>query len=236
MNLLNKKIKKNSKSGFSLAQLMIGGAIMFIISSTAIDLTYGSANDSEKRTLESSLHRDGLFSSILISNDLTRAGDLDYGTSPFTRSPFDWEKTGQYDADNDELAIRFYNHDNVTSCSGENNIGVLTNHYKLVDNQLFCNDVLLLDNVERFNVLFGADLNGDGSINRYVNSNTANTLTTNSKTRIISLRFNLLIKGEKAFGENEEKSFTLVNGENLTYNDNNIYKYFEREVLLRNML
>lgn len=232
--MILRKIKR--QKGATLTQLLIGTLLTFIVSSTAIDLVWTSSNSSEQQKLEADLNKEGLFASILIANDLTRAGDLDYGTSPFTRTPFDWSKTGQKDSENDELAILFYNHNNTTSCSGDSTIGVLTNHYEITNDALYCNDVLLMENVERFNIYFGADLDGDGTIDRYVDSNSANLITTDPQQRVLSVRFNLLIKGEKSFGSAYLKTFSLVNGQTLTYNDRITYKYFEREIILRNML
>lgn len=228
--------KIKNKQGLTLPQILIASFLTFIVATTASDLIFTSAGTTDRNSIESEVHKEGLFTTIFISNDLTRAGDLDYGTSPFTRSPFDWSKTGNDTLENDELAIRFYNTGNNSACDGNTTIGVLTNHYKLDKGVLKCNNNAIIKNVERFNVIFGADLNGDGTIDRYVKSNTANDITLKSNQRIISLRFSLLIKSEKGNGVGYEKSFSLVNGTNVTYNDNIIYKYFEREVMLRNML
>lgn len=229
-----KKIK--NKKGMTLIELLIASLLGFIVTSTAIDLIFSSTSSSYKELDTIKLQQDGLFTTILLSNDILRSGDLDYGESVFERDPFNWSMTGASDSTNDELAIQFFNHDNQPNCSGDQSLGVLINHYEVKNGTLTCNDVNIIENVERFNIYFGVDLTGDGVVNRYVDRDTAFSVNNEKSKRVLALKFNILLSTNKGYGQTNEKSFTLVNGENVTYNDDKEYKYFERNILLRNML
>lgn len=228
--------KIKNKKGLTFIELIITSLLSFIIISTVLDSIYNNRNDSYKLTESTKLKQDILFSSMIISKDLYKAGDLDYGLSSFSRSPFDWSQTGSYDSNNDELAIRFYNHDSTPDCSGVVNVGVTINHYQVIDDKLYCNDIELLENVARFNLIFGADLTGDGNIDRFVDRNTAYQINEETDQRIIAVKYNLLIYSEKDYNVTEQKSFDLVNGETFTITDNKHYEMLNRLILLRNML
>lgn len=231
---MKKMMKKNK--GMTLIELLIASLLGFIVTSTAIDLIFSSTSSSYKELDTIKLQQDGLFTTILLSNDILKSGDLDYGESVFERDPFNWSMTGASDTINDELAIQFFNHDNQPNCSGDQSLGVLINHYKVKNGILTCNDINIIENVERFNIYFGVDLTGDGIVNRYVDRDTAFIVNNEKTKRVIALKFSILLSTSQGYGANSEKSFTLVNGENVTYNDNKEYKYFERNILLRNML
>lgn len=228
--------KIKNKKGLTLIELLISSLIGFIITTTAIDLIFSSSSSSYKDLESIKLQQDGLFTSILLSNDILKAGDLDYGESVFERNPFDWSSTGASDLINDELAIQFYNHDNKPNCSGDSSVGVLINHYDVKNKVLYCNNIEILENVEKFNIYFGVDLNGDGVINRYVDRDTAYSVNNDKTKRVIGLKFSLLLSSGKGYGQVYKKDFTLVNGESVSYTDDKEYKYFERSIMLRNML
>ncbi len=232
--MISNKIKKNR--GFTLINLILGSFLAFLVVNTAIDLVFTSSKSTESKAMSTKLQQEGLFVSMIITNNLYKAGDLDYGISSFMREPFDWDKTGLDNDNNDELAIRFHNHNNQTDCSGNNNIGVLVNHYTVSNNKLYCNNVELIDNVERFNIYFGVDISGDGNVDRFVDRNTAYTLNRETDKRVISLTYSLLLKSEKELTEDYDKSFNFADGSSENYLDGNIYRYFKRTILLRNML
>jgi len=184
----------------------------------------------------SKLQQDGLFTTILLVNDLYKAGDLDYGKSTFGRDPFNWAKTGKYDLKNDEMAIRFYNHDSITDCAGSGNIGILENHYQVRDNILYCNNIEIIDNVERFNLSYGVDLTGNGNIDRFIDRDKAMQVNLDPNKRLIAITFSLLLRSEKEYGFNSLYLFELASGEVDEYEDGKAYRMFKRTILLRNML
>lgn len=228
-------IKKKNK-GYTFLELLIASLIGFIITSTAIDLIYSSSQSSAMKTEVSKIQQDGLFLSIFLVNDLYKAGDLDYGKSTFGRDPFNWAKTGAYDTENDEVAIVFYNHDTITDCSGNSNVGVLENHYQVRDGIFYCNNIPIVENVERFNLSYGVDLTGDGNVDRFVRRNKAKELNDSNDHRVVAINFSLLMRSEREYGFSSEVNFNLSNGETVTYNDGKAYRLFRRTILLRNML
>lgn len=226
---------RNKKNGLTLIELLVASLLGFLVTTTAIDSIYTNTSDSYKDMEIKKINQDGLFTTILLSNDIYKAGDLDYGLSSFMRDPFDWTNTGSYDTNNDELSIRFYNHDNIPDCSGGVNVGVVVNHYVLKNKTLYCNDVEIINNVERFNLYFGVDLTGDGNIDRYVDRNSAKSINEESTKRVIALKYSFVISSEKNYNLGSY-SFTLANGEEFSPTDGKYYKIFSRNILLRNML
>lgn len=241
------KIRKNKKLGMTLVEILIVGLLGYIVSTTAIDFIFSSSNSGDNREIEGKLLQDGMLASSFIANDLYRAGDLDYGVSPFLKSPFEWSLTGQRDSVNDEIATSFYNHGDAFIClpSGNSGVGTISsNHYFVKNKILHCgaNDGdtskgnEIINNVERFNVVFGVDLTGNGIVDRFVDHNTARAINDDVEKRVVAVRFGLLLAQDSKNSEITKKEFTLVDGERVEYSDNKIYKYFERTVLLRNML
>ena len=226
-------IKKNK--GFTIVELLIASLIGFIVASTAIDLIFSSAQSTSQKNESSQLQQDGLIASILISNDIYKAGDLDYGQSATSKEPFFWENTSN-EGDNDTLSIRYYNHEGIENCSGNSAIEELENIYKVVDNELLCNDVKIIGNVERLKFIFGADIDGDGNIDRFLNKENAEKVSKEPDQKIISVSFSLLLKSPSDIGAKSSYSFTMVDGEVLNYNSANSYRLLERTILLRNML
>ena len=230
------KYIKNKKNGYTLIELLIAALIGFIITTTAINMIYQNSQSSKQQRVGASLQQNGLFATLLISRDLNKAGDLDYGVSKFMRSPFDWTKTGKVNENNDEIAIRYFNHNNQPDCSGVIKSGVITNHYEIKNDVLMCNNTEIMDNIESFNVYFGVDTTGNGTIDRYVDRDKAMQLNKESDKRVIAVKFNLILKSKKGFGSIYKKKFTTVSGKEKIFVDNKIYKNFERTLILRNML
>ncbi len=238
------KIKKIN--GMTLVEILIVGLLGYIVSSTAIDFIFSSSNSTDNREIEGSLLQDGMLASSFIANDLYRSGDLDYGVSPFLKDPFDWDETGANTIENDEIALRFHNHSDYVNCAGNASAGqILKNHYLIEDESLVCSairtdgilsSVEIIDNAVRFNVVFGVDLTGDGVIDRFVDENTAKSVNDDVEQRVVAVRFGLLLAKESKSSSLITKTFNLVDGRTATYTDNKIYKYFERTILLRNML
>lgn len=227
---------KTKNKGFTFFELLIASLIGFIVTSTAIDLIYSSSQSTSMKSEISKLQQDGLFASILLVNDFYKAGDLDYGKSTYGRDPFDWSKTGPEDLFNDEVAIRFYNHDSITDCAGHSNVGILENHYRVENNTFYCNDLEIIDNVERFNLYYGVDLTGNGNVDRFVKRDLAMQLNNESDKKLIAIRFSLLLRSEEEYGFSSEYEFKLANGETVIYQDGKAYRLFKRTILLRNML
>lgn len=235
-----------NKKGMTLVEILITALLGYIVTSTAIDFIYSSSSSSDDRQIESELLQDGILASTFIANDLYRAGDLDYGVSTFLKEPFDWSKTGEKTTTNDEIALKFFNHDTDSNCNGYSLVNsTLSNNYYVELGKFYCsslkNDgtigsVEIIENAVRFNIIFGVDLTGDGVIDRFVDRNTAKAVNDDVEKRVVAVRFGLLLAKESKNKEEFEKTFELVDGRTVTYTDNKIYKYFERTVLLRNML
>jgi prepilin-type N-terminal cleavage/methylation domain-containing protein len=227
-------MKKNN--GFTLVELLIVGFISSIVILGVIQLLNLNQNSSLLQKEMITVQNTGFFITSMLSNDLQKAGDMDEGTSKYDVSPFDFNKTLENEDGNSQISIQYNNNHSEYSCSGEENLSTIVNTYVVKKEIMYCNDVPIIENVKRFKILYGADTNGDGSVDRYVDRDTAKIVTNTTGQRIVSVMYTLLIGSTKDLEVTEKKTFKIFYKESLSYNDGKFYRLFYRDVTLNNML
>jgi len=226
---------RNNK-GFTLVELLLvvllGGFILVGI----LQVFNLNQNTSllQKEMLD--IQNSGFFAMTLLTNDLKKAGSSEEIISKFDVNPFDFENTSVDASGNYKLSINYLNFDNDFDCDGTSGLSTILNNYKVENNKLYCNDIEIVSGVERFSVMFGVDLNGDGFTDRYVNRDSALEIQNSSNKKITSVYFALLLKSSKELEADSEKKFKLLNNEEFEYNDGYFYRLFTKKVVLKNML
>lgn len=226
---------KNSK-GFTLVELLIVSFISSIVIMGVLQLLSLNQNTSLLQKEMINVQNTGFFITSMISNDLKKAGDFGEGISKFDAIPFNFEKTSDNLDGNSQISILYNNRNNEFSCSGESGLNVIENTYKVVDSKLYCNDIEIVDNVKRLKILYGVDINGDGSADRYIDRDNAKIVSEASDNRIVSVMFTLVLSSSRELEEKEVKEITVLNNENLTFDDGRFYRIFFRNITLNNML
>jgi prepilin-type N-terminal cleavage/methylation domain-containing protein len=229
-------INKNIKTGFTLIELIIVVLLGSIILLGILQVFTLNQNTSllQKSMIET--QNSGFFVSTMLTSDLQKAGISDESVSKYDVYPFNFDRTSENNDGNSQISISYMNTLNDYDCSGTAGLSTIINTYKVKDNILYCNDLELMQDVVRFKVNYGMDLNGDNFVDRYVDRNTALEMTNTDKYKIISVQFALLVSADKEYEEVSNKQFTILNNEVLKYNDGKYYRLFTKNVILKNML
>lgn len=178
----------------------------------------------------------GFFVSNMITNDLQKTGLSDESISKYDVIPFNFSQTADQSGGNSKISITYMNNGNDFDCDGTSGLSTITNTYEVKNGILQCNDLPLINNVERFKVKYGIDLNGDNFVDRYVNRDTALEITNTNKYKVVSIQFAILLSSDKEYELISSKSFNILNSETLTFNDGKYYRLFTKNVILKNML
>ncbi|WP_119395783.1 PilW family protein [Salinibius halmophilus] len=97
--------------------------------------------------------------------------------------------------------------------------------------ELSVNNIELVEGVERMQLLFGLDLNGDGSQLAYL---PINQIDTADYDDIVGVRVSLLLRSEQA-NLGDQTSLTFAN-ETLSFNDGRLRRVYTAHIALRNRL
>ena len=222
--------------GFTLVELLIVSFISSIVIMGILQLLSLNQNTSLLQKEMINVQNTGFFITSMMSNDLQKAGDFGEGTSKFDAIPFNFDKTLDNLDGNSQISILYNNRENEFSCSGETGLTVIENTYKVTDSKLYCNDIEIVDNVKRLKILYGADINGDGSADRYIDRDSAKVVSEASDQRIVSVMFSLVLSSSRELEEEENKEIIVLNNEKLSFEDGKFYRIFYRNVTLNNML
>lgn len=231
MKIYIKKLK-----GFTLVELLIVSFISSIVIMGILQLLNLNQNTSLLQKEMINVQNTGFFITSMIANDLQKAGDFGEGTSKLDAIPFNFNKTSDNPDGNSQISILYNNRNNEFSCSGESGLTIIENTYIVNDSKLYCNNIEIIDNVKRLKILYGADINGDGSADRYVDRDTAKLVSEASNQRIVSVMFSLVLSSSRELEQNEKKEIIILNNEKLTFEDGMFYRVFYRNVTLNNML
>lgn len=229
-------IKIKNLKGFTLVELLIVSFISSIVIMGILQLLNLNQNTSLLQKEMINVQNSGFFITSMISSDLQKAGDFGEGTSKFDAIPFNFDKTLDNLDGNSQISILYNNRNNEFSCNGESGLTVIENTYKVSNSKFYCNDIEIVDNVKRFKILYGADINGDGSADRYVDRDTAKIVSEASDQRVVSVMFALVLSSSRELEEKEKKDIFILNDEKLTFEDGMFYRLFYRNVTLNNML
>jgi len=229
-------INKNTSNGFTLIELLIVVLLGSIILLGILQVFTLNQNTSMLQKSMIDTQNSGFFVSTMLTSDLQKTGISDESISKYDVYPFNFDKTSENNDGNSQISISYMNTFNEYDCSGQAGLSTIINTYKVKDKVLYCNDLELMQNVERFKVNYGMDLDGDNFVDRYVNRNTALEMTNTDKYKIISVQFSLLISSDKEYEEVSSKQYQILNNEVLKYNDGKYYRLFSKNVILKNML
>lgn len=229
-------INKKLSTGFTLIELIIVVLLGSIILLGILQVFTLNQNTSllQKSMIET--QNSGFFVSTMLTSDLQKAGISDESISKYDVYPFNFDRTSENNDGNSQISVSYMNTFNDYDCSGTAGLSTIINTYKVKSNILYCNDLELMQDVVRFKVNYGMDLDGDNFVDRYVDRNTALEMTNTDKYKIISVQFALLVSSDKDYEEVSDKQFTILNNEVLKYKDGKYYRLFSKNVILKNML
>lgn len=230
--MINKKIT----TGFTLIELIIVVLLGSIILLGILQVFTLNQNTSLLQKSMIDTQNSGFFVSTMLTSDLQKTGISDESISKYDVYPFNFDKTSENNDGNSQISISYMNTFNDYDCSGQAGLSTVINTYQVKNKILYCNDLELIQDVERFKVNYGIDLNGDNFVDRYVDRKTALEMTNTNKYKIISVQFALLIGADKEYEEVSTKQYKILNSEVLKYNDGKYYRLFTKNVILKNML
>jgi prepilin-type N-terminal cleavage/methylation domain-containing protein len=229
----------NNKNGFTLLELMIGILVSSIVFFGAITFVQTTVQTDEYQKEMIILQNESKFSIDYLVNDIQLAGFvLSTNSNAYQKQPFIWDDTlDSYDSRiSDSIHIEYDNFNNNTNCSGVSNLTTIRNFYFVNDqDQLLCNDIVLMENVKSLQFLYGVDINGDFRADRYLKSGDASIASLDSRFRIVSVRLDIVTSSETGYGGVYEKSFDIIAEPTITYDDNLIYRHYSRSLILKNM-
>ncbi len=230
MNIKNFKLKK----AYTLSEILIGVTLGIIVSEMAVRMLGNIINTDEYEKNMVTMQSDAMHVAEMLTSDLKKAGlFLNDNTN---NQPFDWTRTSDNPGSNDSIAITYQNINSEYNCSSFIEMPNINNHYYVADGDLYCNNVVLLQNIESFQLLYGIDLNGDGVVNRYLNATQAEPISLDTNYRVVDVKFDITVASTREFTDDYDKIiFTPTEGEQ-TYSDGKIYRTMSRSTVLKNML
>jgi hypothetical protein len=228
------KIKNTTKKAYSLSELLIGILLAAIVSEMAFKMLGNMINTDEYEKNMVTMQADINHVSEMVSSDLKKAGlFLNDNTN---NQPFDWTRTNDGGGGNDSISVVYQNINNEFNCSGILEMPNINNHYYVADNDLYCNNILILSNVISFQLLFGIDLNEDNIIDRYLNADQAESFSIDTNYTVLDVKFDITVESEREFTSAYEKTIFTSSSGNTTYNNGKIYRNITRSTVLKNML
>ncbi|KGD63696.1 hypothetical protein Y5S_03119 [Alcanivorax nanhaiticus] len=219
---------KRLVKGFSLVELLIALVIGLVVSMVAAQIFTANLRSSETQRVMTEVQESGRYALQMLASDIRRAGmprsdaslaegNAGYITTPIVFGVDASQEGGNTDADNDQIAFRFYG---VSDCEGETAAGatfddpaLIVNTYYIQKNadginELFCRgDVnaattgaAMISGVDSFQVQYGLDrpmtagesrLDRVAFAGRYVNADQVTAAES-----VVSVRVALLISAE----------------------------------------
>lgn len=234
-------MKMGNKSGFTILELLLASTISLIVLSGLTTLFETNTRVSEMQSAMVEAQESLVFLNNLIHDDIINAG-LDGSEYTLDKTPFVWANTNTNLGADDEIRIRYNNVNQLVvamnrrfSCGSSTLDAEIDNHYYVVNGEMFCNSVSLLKGIKRFKVLYGADLDKDGTPDRYIDAASAQVVSNDPHKKIVAVKIFILIESEKsALGIDNSETFRVIN-EDIPIEDGKVYRYASRHVNLRNM-
>lgn len=229
-----------SQSGFSLIELMVAMVIGLLLSLAAIQLLATNQRTFAVQQAVSTLHEDGQLVIRYIDADIRHAGrgSALMGTiPPVISDEASTPHSVEGGAGDDELVVNYFG---MSDCQGVMSASEeeVINHYFVEDGALRCagnrsvGSIVLLPNVERFQVEYGIDTdpsNGLG-VTQYVNAGQE------ADNPIVAIRYAVLLSsGENVVSSPAQERDYYVLGEKIQpVADRSIRRVFTSTVRLRN--
>lgn len=201
------------QSGFSILEVLIAIVISMILLAGVLQIFLNSKNVYNIETNFANIQENARFASSYLARIIRLAG---YRTPPATAENFQdfdviFPTSAPYIAgtsgtgvnNSDTITIRYQGSGNGTGTPDgtirdclNNSIDantVATNTFSLTNNnELQCNNQILVSGVENMQVLYGEDVDGNGTADRYVASN----FSTLDMSRVVSIRISLLLRSD----------------------------------------
>lgn len=228
------KIKNIAKNAYTLSEILVGIVLAVIVSEMAFKMLGNVINTDEYEKNMVTMQADINHVSEMISSDIKKSGlFLNDNTN---NQPFDWTRTNDTGGVYDSIAMVYQNINNEYNCSSILELPNINNHYYVAGSDLYCNNVLILENVVLFQVLFGIDFNEDKIIDRYLNAAQAEGFSLDTSYTVLDVKFEITVVSERDFTDNYDKTIYTSSFGNTTYNDGKIYRNITRSTVLKNML
>ena len=221
----------NRQNGLTLIEMMIALVLGLILVSALINIYVGSTRSSSFTRGLQSVQENGRHGISVLQRDIRLAGFTN--SSVETMTPFDI-----VNADENTIIVRKREEFDCNGQPTTGNDGVAINTYRWIeaDQEIVCRggssaatDMVLVENVEGFRVLYGVDTDGDFSAESYV------PFDGNLNPDLInSVRVGLLIgSGDPIRTRRRSETFALLDREYST-NDRIARQVFTATLMLRN--
>lgn len=219
--------------GLSLVELMISLLLASIITSAAIGMLITDSQTSRFQINNASSHTSGRFAFDFLLADLRKAG---YSDKTKVSIPVDG-----VDDLNDTLRIYYDatlvgNRDCVGNpiIAADPTLNEVVNEYKVVavDNQqiLTCNDQPLMAGVDGFQVMFGIDLNDNGTPDVYVKPGAQQ-----AQDAVVTVQVAMLVATQEQGGEIVAQNYQLLDASAGPFNDGKGRTLFTTTERIRNI-
>ncbi|MEH6498002.1 MAG: PilW family protein [Pseudoalteromonas distincta] len=230
------------QSGLTLIELMVAMLIGLILSLAAIQLLATNQRTFAVQQALSGLHEDGQMVVRYMAADIRNAGrgSILMGTiPPIIFDPAFDPRSLEGGTDNDEMVVNYFG---TSDCEGNASVNEeeVINRYYVVDEELRCSGnrggagsfVVLLQNVERFQVQYGIDTDLDSGlgVTQYVNAGEQ------GDHPVVAIRFALLLSSGNNVVQSrpQERDYYVLGEQNQSAEDRSIRRVFTSTVQLRN--
>ena len=232
----------NRSRGFTIIELMITLVITSVLILGSVNFLVSARKSNNVQSALSELTSSGRFGLDQLSRDIRMAG---YRDSEWVLGPIDFSLSA-VDGDSadggDSISITFESRRDcsfavpaVTNADGidgtsDDNVGIVTNVYQVVDGTLECNGQAITDGVEEMQVYFGEDTDATDVANRWVAASAAAL----DMSRVVSVRIHLLAQTNGENVSSVATPYRFNNEQHDAINDGQIRREFSVTVALRN--
>ena len=254
-----KPLKQPARSaGFSLVELMVALVVSLVLLAGVLQILLSNRNSFSFQRDMAGLQENARLTTFVIENVVAHAGyqanldrkDLFDAEGAFAEGAF---VAGSADDSNgnDSLRLRFQATLGHDGCSGPDAdvTEVADTTLKLADLELYVNDdnTLLcrdnstgaspipqpiVENVQRLNISYGLDSDGDGSVDTY-----ANTINAANAADVVSLRLELLLESQDLITPTAiDHDYTFASGSPFEVSNRRAYQKIDQVVALRNAI
>ena len=232
----------NRSAGFTIIELMITLVITSVLILGSVNFLVSARKSNNVQSALSELTSSGRFGLDQLTRDLRMAG---YRDSDWTLGPIDFSLSATdgdsadggdgisitYEASRDcaFLVPAVVNRDGIAGTS-DDNIGIVTNVYQVVDGTLQCNGQTITGGVEEMQVYFGEDTDATDVANRWVAASAANL----DMARVVSVRIHLLARTNGNNVSSIAMPYRFDNAQRDAVDDGQFRREFSVTVALRN--
>lgn len=147
-------MNRNKINAFTLVELMIGMVVSLLLIAAATTVYLSSKQTNGLNQSLVTIQNEGQLALRVLKNSVRQAGWAEPDSFSYTlASPIrsDLSLDGG-DSGSDTLAIQF---EGSTDCNGPSSSDPIVEVYKLENNNLLCNDLVIVENIDSFQVLYG---------------------------------------------------------------------------------